>query len=581
MAKKRSGKVYMNGEHPDIKGAITPDGYKSQALDIVARRQGDRPAALLYAPPDYIFPEDSGIRIITIESGGNNVVSQVIQLDNRTFRVLWSRNQEETADMDKERKSELQAALDWQLERIKPEIRDDGSANSLTRIGVFFLVLGELIDRAAFPKRATVDNFIASGISFLYEKENIWDWITAWQDIARGVKRKPKSDILDKIVSLDTTSHASVSKWLGVRNPFPEVQKFRWDEDIIKSEEAALARKLTKEEKIAVLRREKEYLMRSAVTPGEIFVISDRWGDFSISTSLPQLFAVIKNEERRRELEDRLKNPELFDTPEFAAELNAELSKIILYQNAAKIYRMSAVYYYNTQNNQLKIPKEEALEYFGFDPGDRGAYTEIERAGWAIYNASVILRGKLRGALRFWNKFAKDHKYYYIGFNPDVWPATRELVESYGKERTPESLEILRDRRYFDWAPRLDAAGLTVYGDYYAGFLLRETGNKKVKDIPDGQKVIARTGADHCAEANIQDSKTDRKKKSMISTWREIMEKTIIITRIEPSIKTLEGLTPGQFLKTQIRVYAIADAAAINRHLKERQEKKSTNMSSF
>lgn len=581
MAKKRNRKVYTNGEHPDIEGVFTPEGYKSQILDAIATKQEKeyvgRP--MLFADTDYKFSQEkSTLQIITSRIGGNEVISSVYQIDDKFSRVLWSRGSTNNGDM-----TELQKALDWQLAKLKPniDIHEDGTANTLTRIGVFFLVLGELIDRAAFPKRATVDNFIASGISFLYEKENIWDWITAWQDIARGVKRKPKSDILDKIVSLDTTSHASVSKWLGVRNPFPEVQKFRWDEDIIKSEEAALARKLTKEEKIAVLRREKEYLMRSAVTPGEIFVISDRWGDFSISTSLPQLFAVIKNEERRRELEDRLKNPELFDTPEFAAELNAELSKIILYQNAAKIYRMSAVYYYNTQNNQLKIPKEEALEYFGFDPGDRGAYTEIERAGWAIYNASVILRGRLRGALRFWSKFAKDQKYYYIGFNPDVWPATRELVESYGKERTPESLEILRDRRYFDWAPRLDAAGLTVYGDYYAGFLLRETGNKKVKDIPDGQKVIARTGADHCAEANIQDSKTDRKKKSMISTWREIMEKTIIITRIEPSIKTLEGLTPGQFLKTQIRVYAIADAAAINRHLKERQEKKSTNMSSF
>jgi len=570
MANKRK-KVYTNGEHPNIEGVLTPDGYKSQALDVIAKRQEDGPAGRIMAPPDYIFPaEDSNLQIITARIGGNNVVSQVIQIDNRVFRVLWSRYQEETAEINKEQKTELQAALDWQLEKIKPQIRDDGSAGSLTRIGAFFLILGELIDGRALPARATVTDFLESAVSFLREKENIWDWLTRWQDIARGIK--PKSNILDKSVLLDLTTHKNASTWIGVRGAFTDVQRYRWDEDIIKSEEKALGRKLTKEERINVLRKEKEYLMKSSVTPGEIFVISDRWGDFSISMSVPQLFAGIKNEERRRELEGRLKNPKFFDTPEFVAGLNAELSKIILYQNAAKIYRMSVAYYYNTRDNHLKIPKEEALEYFGFDPSDKGAYGEIERAGWAIYNASVILRGKFRGAFRFWSKFVKDQKYYYIDFIPDVWPATKELVESYGKERTPESLEILQERRYFKWPPRLDAAGLSAYGDYYAGFILRETGNKKIKDIPNGQKVIARTGADHCAEANIQDSNSGRRMKSMISTWREIMNKTNIITRIEPSIKTLEGLTPGRFDKTQIHVYATSDADAISQYLKEHQQ---------
>jgi len=570
MANKRK-KVYTNGEHPNIEGVLTPDGYKSQALDVIAKRQEDEFAGVYMAPPDYVFPSDeSTLQIITARIGGNNVVSQVIQIDKQAFRILWSRSQEETAEINKEQKTELQAALDWQLEKIKPQIRDDGSAGSLTRIGAFFLILGELIDGRALPARATVTDFLESAVAFLREKENIWDWLTRWQDIARGIK--PKSNILDKSVLLDLTTHKNTSKWIGVRGAFTEVQKYRWDEDIIESEEKALGRKLTKEERINVLRQEKEYLMKSSVTPGEIFVISDRWGDFSISTSVPQLFAGIKNEERRRELERRLKNPEFFDTPEFVAGLNAELSKIILYQNAAKIYRMSVAYYYNTRDNHLKIPKEEALEYFGFDPSDKGAYGEIERAGWAIYNASVILRGKFRGAFRFWSKFVKDQKYYYIDFIPDVWPATKELVESYGKERTPESLEILQERRYFKWPPRLDAAGLSAYGDYYAGFILRETGNKKIKDIPDGQKVIARAGADHCAEANIQDSNSGRRMKSMISTWREIMNKTNIITRIEPSIKTLEGLTPGRFSRTQIHVYATSDADAISQYLKEHQQ---------
>jgi len=568
MAKKRNKKVYMNGEHPDIEGAFTPEGYKSQILDVIALKQEKEYAArpMLFADTDYKFSqENSTLQIITSRIEGNKVISQVIQIDDKFSRILWSRGSTNNGDM-----TELQKALDWQLAKVTPNIKDDGTANTLTRIGVFFIILGELIDGRAFPARAKVDAFVESAVLFLYEKVDLWDWLTKWQDIARGAK--PKSDILDKPVLLDSTTHKNTSRWIGVRGAFTEVQKYRWDEDIIKSEEKALGRKLTKEERINVLRQEKEYLMKSSVTPGEIIVISDRWGDFSISTSVPQLFAGIKNEERRRELEERLKNPEFFDDPEFIAGLSAELSKIILYQNAAKIYRMSAVYYYNTRENHLKIPKDEALEYFGFDPGDKGAYSEIERAGWAIYNASVILRGKFRGAFRFWSKFAKDQKYYYIDFIPDVWPATKELVESYGKERTPESLEILQERRYFKWPPRLDAAGLSAYGDYYAGFILRETGNKKIKDIPDGQKVIARAGADHCAEANIQDSNSGRRMKSMISTWREIMNKTNIITRIEPSIKTLEGLTPGRFSRTQIHVYATSDADEISRYLRERQQ---------
>ena len=474
--------------------------------------------------------------------------------------------------------TELQKALDWQLAKVT--INDDGTANTLTRIGVFFGVLGQLIDGRAFPARATVDAFIESAVLFLYEKEILWDWLTRWQDIARGEKRRKKEppekpdNILDKIVLFDSTTSENLAKWHGVRGVYHNIEKMRWADDILSSEEKALGRPLTREEKIAVLGRAKEYLAPALDGGGDILVISDRWGDFSISTTLP-IFDDRSNEEIRRRLEDRLKYPELFDDPETIAKINAELSKIILYQTAAKFYRLSAVYYWNMQTERIKIPKSEALDYFGRDPGDKSAYAEIKGAGWVLYNASVIIKGdRFKGAQRFWSSFHEDQKNYYIGFVPDTWPATRELVESYGKDRTAESLDILRQRRYFPFPPRIDAAGLSSYGDFYAGFLLRETGNDKVKDVPDGQKVIAFTGARHCEGANIQDSNNNRKVKAMIATWREIMNKTNIITQIEPGLRTIEGMTPGRFFKTVIRVYARIDADEINRYLKERQQRK-------
>ena len=184
MANKRK-KVYTNGEHPNIEGVLTPDGYKSQALDVIAKRQEDGPAGRPIAPPDYVFPaEDSNLQIITARSGGNNVVSQVIQIDNRVFRVLWSRYQEETAEINKEQKTELQAALDWQLEKIKPQIRDDGSAGSLTRIGAFFLILGELIDRQRSARPRSPIFWKAPLRSSV--KKKISGLLTRWQDIARG-----------------------------------------------------------------------------------------------------------------------------------------------------------------------------------------------------------------------------------------------------------------------------------------------------------------------------------------------------------------------------------------------------------
>jgi len=375
--------------------------------------------------------------------------------------------------------------------------------------------------------------------------------------------------IRDKIVLLDSTTSEHSSKWHSVRGVYHKLENMRWADDIIESEEKALGRPLTKEEKIAALARAKEYL---DVGPnGDILACSDRWGDFVISATLP-IFAEDQNQSRREYLEGRLKEPDLFDNAQIIKQLNEELSRIRLYQHANKVYRMSAVYYFNTRTTQITIPKSEALEYFGWDPEDRAAYAEIKSAAWAIYNASIIIRGsKIHGRHRFWSSFAEDQKNFYIGFLPDLWPATRELVVSYGKERTPEAAEILKNRRYHEFPPRMDAVGLSAYGDFYAGFLFRETGNRKIKDIPDGQKVIARTGADHCAEARIQDSNPYRRMESMIDTWREIMNKTNLITRIEPSIKTLEGLTPGRFSKTQIHVYATKDAAKVNEYLKQQQ----------
>lgn len=567
MTRKPKKKTYYNN-HPDIEGVTTPDGYKSQTLDKILPKKHleTGPAARLMAPPDYEFsPDNSSLQIITARIGGNDVVSQVIQIDDKYSRVLWSRGSTINGDM-----TELQKALDWQLERIKPEINDDGSANSITRIGIFFSILGVLIDKGVFPKRLTVDTFIESGISLLYGNENIHKWIADWFQFIR----QDIEGVRDKIVLMDTTTSENISKWYSVRGVYHNIEKMRWSDEIIESEEKALGRKLTGEEKIEALTRAGEYLAPAPDGSGDILAYSDRWGEFVISVTLP-IFADDQNQNRREQLEKRLKEPELFDNAQVIKQLNEELSRIILYQNAAKIYRMSAAYYFYYRTKRITIPKSEALEFFGRDPEDKAAYSEIKSAAWAVYNANIIIRGsKVRGKRRFWSEFTEDHKNFYIGFLPELWPATRELVESYGKERTPEAAEILRIRRYHEYPPRIEAAGLSAYGDFYAGFLLRETGNKKIKDIPEGQKVIARTGADHCTEARIQDSNPNRRKKSMISTWRDIMNKTNLITRIEPSIKTLEALTPGRFSKTQIHVYATSDAAKINEYLKERQSRR-------
>lgn len=393
------------------------------------------------------------------------------------------------------------------------------------------------------------------------------------RESGKEAPQKP-DDMLDKIVHFDSTTSADSSKWFGARGVYHDIRKIRWIDDIIESEEKTLGRKLNEAEKVAVLEREKEYLAPDPNGGDGVLVISDRWGEFLISTTLP-VFNLSYIEEKRKNLQDRLANPELFDDPETIEKINAELSKIILYQTAAKFYRLSVAAYYDQKTEQLIIPKSEALKFFGRDSNDKAAYAEIKSAGWAIYNASIIIKGdRFNGAQRFWSSFHEDYKYFYIGFLPEILPATRELVESYGKERTPETREILRQRRYYEYPPRIDAAGLSAYGDFYVQFLLRENGNHKIKNVPDGQKVIAYSGGRHCTEANIQDSNNNRKLKAMISTWRDIMNKTNVIIKIEPGLKTVAGMKPKQFLKSIIHVYAISEAEKINEYLRERQQKK-------
>jgi len=158
---------------------MTPDGYKSRVLDVISSRQKKGYAARLSAPPGYKFsPTESTLFIETSQIGGNRVITGVNQIDDKYFRILWARGQ-----MNIETTG-LQKALDDHLAKV--QIGVDGNENSLSRIGVFFMILGELIDKNVFGDGiTTVDAFIEDAISFLYEKENLWDWITHWQDIAR------------------------------------------------------------------------------------------------------------------------------------------------------------------------------------------------------------------------------------------------------------------------------------------------------------------------------------------------------------------------------------------------------------
>jgi len=528
-------------------------------------------AARLLAPVDYTFNEQKAtLQIIRQDIDGNKVISAVYQMDDKYYRVLWSRDSKINGDM-----TELQKALDWQLTSgLDKKTRFENS-----QIPIFFATLSALIDGRAFPQRATVDDFIKSAISFLYEKEEFWGWVTKWYDIAR-IERKPRRrepDLMNRLAQVDKTSRDDSAQWLGIRKPF-HFENMRWVDEIIKTEsEARGGRPLTHDERMKALARAGEYIYQNPET-GEIIFVSDK-GDFSISVT-PNILQTVDQNKRREYLENLIKNPDMFDTDETIKKAKAELEAIDLYAGAFKTMLILNIYYckqgrsdYFKKTHVLIIPKEDVKTWTGED--GKNGYRTFKRWLHALYNSTVNIKvakhGKAGfdgdGAARFIYQIYDDQKYYYIGFNANLWPATREIVEA-GKHADQS---ILSDRRYYYLVPRLLSIRLTPQAFYYADWITSETGNDQVKDIPDGQKVIAFSGEHHCANAKIQQDRHEKKPKQMILIWRELIKKEIIV-KTEPSTKTLEKLKPKDFLKTIIRVYALKDNRELNELLRQKSQ---------
>lgn len=126
-------------------------------------------AARVPPPANYIFDlAQPAFFIETKKIGGNNIINQIIQQDNKYYRIVWQR--------EGDAETELQKALDFDLnQEYDPE--KDGPRASL-----FFAVLGAIIDRGGFKDgRINGDEFIKDGIKYLKrEKYNYFDWHLKW-----------------------------------------------------------------------------------------------------------------------------------------------------------------------------------------------------------------------------------------------------------------------------------------------------------------------------------------------------------------------------------------------------------------
>ena len=554
-------KLHKKGE------PLTQDEYDKLIPDEAKKGANARPLA----PYDYKFNQKKAtLQLITRKIDGNKTISAVYQMDDKYFRVLWQRGATNNGDL-----SELQKALDYALSRVE-QTGIDGNENVLSRIATFFNVLGVLIDGGAFARRVTVETFIESTVSFLYEKENLWDWIERWYDIARAgrLSRVREPDLMNRLAQVDKTTRDNSARWLGIRKPFHELEKMRWADEIISDEERIIGRPLTYDERMKALERAGEYIYQNPAS-GEIIFISDR-GDFSISVT-PNILQTVDQCDRRQYLESRIKSPELFDTDEKIKTMKAELDAIDLYAGAFKTMQICVLYYhkqastdYFKKSHILIIPKEDVKTWTGED--GKNGYRTFKRWLYALYNSTVNIKSTSKdgetgfnsdGAARFIYQIFDDQKYYYVGFNANLWPATREIVEA-GKHANKG---ILSERRYYYLPPRVLREQLTPQAFYYADWIISENGNDQIKDIPDGQKIIAQSGETHCKNANIQQDRREKKPKQMIAVWRELIKKEIII-KTEPSAKTLEKLKPKDFLNTTIHVYALKDNRELNERLR-------------
>lgn len=528
------------------------------------------------APPDYEFsPDESKLWIIMSKLGPvNREISSVIQYDDRFSRVLWSRGSTNNGDM-----TELQKALDWQLDKMSPGLRDDESANSLTRIGTFFMTLGELIDKRAFPQRTTVDDFVASAIQFLYEKEKHHEWLIKWHDIATAEEPKRREPhFMDRLIQVDKTARDDMARHLGIRKVFHGPAAMPWADEIINLEQSVKGRKLTGAEKSAALARVREYIYQDPES-GEITFVSDQ-GEYSISVS-PNILKKVNLEDRREYLQKRLKNPELFDNDEITVKMRDELDAIDLYYGAFKFMQVCLLYFYQQQHdeffqntNYLLIPKEDAETWTKQDGAN--AYRTFKRWAYSLYNASLVYKdpkdqGKRHRKARI-SRFIfhiddlSDPKFYIIGYNANLYPVSREIARA----GMAADKELLKERRYFNLPPWILAEDLSEQAGYYINWVISENGNAQVADIPAGQKVIAFNGEMHCINANIQQGRREKKPKQMMKVWQELLNKGIIL-KVEPSIKTLQGWTPKRFLESVVRVYARKDNKELNEYLRERR----------
>ena len=137
----------------------------------------DKMVARTIAPASYKFSQSpSLIYFITGEEDGETVLSETKQVDDRHYRVLWTRRQAKSED------PKLLKAIDWRFSRLDAGGRDEDPPY----LSFYFLIYAVLVQNNAFPQKTSKDAFAKSAISFLRGKEEFVPWVTHWDNIATG-----------------------------------------------------------------------------------------------------------------------------------------------------------------------------------------------------------------------------------------------------------------------------------------------------------------------------------------------------------------------------------------------------------
>lgn len=254
--------------------------------------------------------------------------------------------------------------------------------------------------------------------------------------------------------------------------------------------------------------------------------------------------------------------------------INSTLKNVSLYDMTHRLFLVIFKEVINQKKTTIIISKAHIIKELGHTTNDKYIYDTIKKSLTSLNLCSYRWVNSNPKKGKNEPKFAQGiflinivefNKEYVLTVNEIFVKCALEFIEDDTDKTNKERCKVFPNG-YINYPSNFTKLNLTPTAHYLFDFLIRDTGNNKIKHDEQGYKVVVYKVERYIKEARLNYNRPRENYHALIEAFEELI-KNELIHKIEPGIDELKQMRPTKAMTENLRVWVFKNSVELNNQI--------------